>query len=181
MKSITRRHFVGSSVLASALVLPAGCKKEPAATASTNPEAAACADGVCAAPGAESNTDTKSALVCSPASTLLFACSGAADTGEIADRAARALTRAGKGKMFCLAGVGGAVEPLVEGTKKAQTLIAIDGCAMGCTAQCLRKAGFDKFNRIVVTDLGLEKGKSPATQENIDKVVTKAGEFFKEA
>ena len=38
------------------------------------------------------------------ANTLIFSCSGAADVGEIADRAARKLTRERMGKMFCLAG-----------------------------------------------------------------------------
>ncbi len=44
---------------------------------------------------------------CSSATKLIFACSGAADVGAIADQAARKLTRDGVGKMFCLAGIGG--------------------------------------------------------------------------
>ena len=45
----------------------------------------------------------------SGANALIFSCSDAADVGEIADRAARKLTRDRAVKMFCLAGVGGLV------------------------------------------------------------------------
>ncbi len=37
---------------------------------------------------------------------LIFACSGAADVGGIADLAARTLHAEGSGKIYCLAGVG---------------------------------------------------------------------------
>ena len=42
---------------------------------------------------------------------MIFACSGAADVGAVADQAARKMTRDGTGKMFCLAGIGGRVKP----------------------------------------------------------------------
>ena len=38
---------------------------------------------------------------------LVFSCSGAADTAELADRAARKVHRSGEARMYCLAGVGG--------------------------------------------------------------------------
>ncbi|MHC4060784.1 MAG: putative zinc-binding protein, partial [Planctomycetota bacterium] len=59
------------------------------------------------------------ASVCGPASKLIFACSGAADVGEISDKAARKLTEDGAGKMFCLAGIGGKVEPIISAAKSA--------------------------------------------------------------
>ena len=42
---------------------------------------------------------------CSGNPVLIFACSGAADVGEISDKAARTITQEGIGKMFCLAGI----------------------------------------------------------------------------
>ena len=39
--------------------------------------------------------------------TLVFACGGAADVGEISDRVARKLNRDGVGKMFCIVGIEG--------------------------------------------------------------------------
>lgn len=44
---------------------------------------------------------------CGAAPTLIFACSGSSDVGEIADRAARRFMHHGAGRMYCLAGAGG--------------------------------------------------------------------------
>lgn len=116
--------------------------------------------------------------VCSGGPTLIFACSGAADVGEISDRAARKLSKEGIGAMFCLAGVGGRIEPIMKKTISASKILAIDGCNLDCVKNCLENAGFMEFGYIRVTDLGLEKGKSPANEENINKVTSKAIEVL---
>lgn len=102
---------------------------------------------------------------------LIFACSGAADVGEIADRAARQLTRDGVGKMYCLAGVGGGIEPIVETTRSAEELLVIDGCPVACAKKLLEKAGITGYRYLQVVDLGYEKGKAPANEESITAVV----------
>ncbi len=102
---------------------------------------------------------------------LVFSCSGAADVAEIADRAARRLNRNGTGKMYCLAGVGGRVEEIVERTRAAETIVVIDGCDKECGRRCLLGVGIDKFTHVRVTDLGMEKGKSPVTDERVAVVV----------
>ena len=112
--------------------------------------------------------------ICSAASTLIFACSGAADVGAVADRAARKLTVDGAGKMYCLAGIGGQVPGILKTTQEAEKILAIDGCPLDCTKLSLEEAGFTEFEHMKVTDLGLEKGKSPATEENIAMVVQAA-------
>lgn len=112
--------------------------------------------------------------ICSAAPTLIFACSGAADVGAVADRAARKLTEDGAGKMYCLAGIGGRVQGILKTTEEAEKILAIDGCPLDCTKLSLEEVGFAEFEHIKVTDLGLEKGKSPATDENIDTVVQAA-------
>ncbi len=112
--------------------------------------------------------------ICSAAPTLIFACSGAADVGAVADRAARKLTANGAGKMYCLAGIGGRVPGILKTTEEAEKILAIDGCPLDCTKLSLEEVGFAEFEHIKVTDLGLEKGKSPATDENIDTVVQAA-------
>ncbi len=112
--------------------------------------------------------------ICSAAPTLIFACSGAADVGAVADRAARKLTADGAGKMYCLAGIGGRVQGILKTTEEAEKILAIDGCPLDCTKLSLEEVGFAEFEHIKVTDLGLEKGKSPATDENIDTVVQAA-------
>jgi len=118
--------------------------------------------------------DDEKACGCSAAPRLIFACSGAADVGAIADRAARKLTAEGAGKMFCLAGVGGRVEPILEATRAASGILAVDGCPQDCARKCLEEAGFGGFGHLRVTDLGLEKGKSPATDERVAVVAQKA-------
>jgi uncharacterized metal-binding protein len=111
--------------------------------------------------------------VCSGGPKLIFACSGAADVGEISDRAAREMSKAGIGAMFCLAGIGGRVEPILQKTRSASKILAMDGCNLDCVKKSLESAGFTKFEHLRITDLGMEKGNSPATNENIDKVVQK--------
>ncbi len=108
---------------------------------------------------------------CAAAPKLIFACSGAADVGEISDRAARQLTAEGAGKMFCLAGVGGRVSGIMASTEAAQSILAIDGCNLDCARKTLEEAGFHQFEHFRLNDLGMEKGKSPATDERIAQVV----------
>ena len=123
-------------------------------------------------------TDDSKTSVSSPASKLIFACSGAADVGEISDRAARKLTKDGIGKMFCLAGIGGRVEPIMSRTKSASKILAIDGCDMDCAKNCLQQAGFDNFQHLRITDLGMEKGKSAVTDQRIADVAEKAKDLL---
>ena len=108
---------------------------------------------------------------CSAAPRLIFACSGAADVGQVADQAARNLTAEGTGKMFCLAGIGGRVSGIMETTRAAESILAIDGCMLDCAAHSLKEAGFDEFEHLRLSDLQMEKGQTPPTSENIDRVV----------
>lgn len=115
---------------------------------------------------------------CSGGPTLIFSCSGAADVGEISDRAARRLSKEGAGAMFCLAGLGGKVEPIMKKTASASKILAIDGCALNCVKNTLEKAGFNVFLHLQLADIGLEKGKSSADEDNIVKVTSKAKELL---
>lgn len=110
---------------------------------------------------------------CTAAPKLILACSGAADVGAIADLAARRLTLQGAGRMFCLAGIGGRVSGIMKTTEAASAILAIDGCPLDCAKNCLLQAGFTKFEHLRVTDLGLEKGKSPVTDERVAAVAEK--------
>ena len=116
--------------------------------------------------------------VCSGGPKLIFACSGAADVGEISDRAARKLSKDGIGAMFCLAGVGGRVEPIIKKTASASRILAIDGCELDCVKSCLQQAGFTEFKHLRITDLGMEKGKTSIDDENTAKVAAKATEMI---
>ena len=109
---------------------------------------------------------------------MIFSCSGAADVGEIADRAARKLTREGKGRMFCMAGLGGRISGILKTTEAADGVLAIDGCPLNCVKFSLEQAGFTAFKHMQLADLGLEKGKSPANEESINRVATRAAEMI---
>jgi len=109
---------------------------------------------------------------------LIFACSGAADVGGIADKAARKLNRDGVGRMFCTAGLGGRISGILKTAEAADTILAIDGCPLHCVKSSLEQAGFSTFKHLRLADLGLEKGKSPVTEESVNKVATRAAELM---
>lgn len=122
---------------------------------------------------------TKKSCSCSdPANTsptkLIYACSGAADVGEIADRAARIVAKNGGGKLQCANAIGAGLESYVEAAKAADKVLAIDGCINHCAANCLKKAEVTKFEHLVLNHIGLAKQSSPPNKENIAKAVSAA-------
>ncbi|OHE78069.1 MAG: zinc-binding protein [Verrucomicrobia bacterium RIFCSPLOWO2_12_FULL_64_8] len=112
---------------------------------------------------------------------LVYACSGAADTGEIADRAARRLDVENTAWMSCLAGIGGRVSGMMANAGAAPALLAIDGCPLDCAKKTLQLAGFANARHMRVTDLGFKKGKTPATPEAVARVVLRAREMLRSA
>jgi len=80
--------------------------------------------------------------------------------------------------MFCLAGIGGGIRGIIERTEAASMILAIDGCELDCVKSCLHHAGFEGFKHLRITDLGMEKGRTPVTEENIVKVVAKGTEMI---
>ncbi len=115
---------------------------------------------------------------CSGNTDLMFSCSGAADTAEIGDRAVRALHKAGEAKMFCLAGISGKVELIEVNTRGADRLLVVDGCDSDCAKKTMDLGGFSGFIHLRISDLGLEKGKTPVTEERIDMVAAKLRELL---
>lgn len=110
---------------------------------------------------------------CETAPKLIFPCSGSSDVGELADRAARMLTKTGAGRMYCLAGIGGRVSGIMESTKSAAKILVIDGCPHDCAGNTLRQAGFNKFEHLRLCDIGMAKGRSEVCNVSIQKVVEK--------
>ncbi|HNS22684.1 MAG TPA: putative zinc-binding protein [Sedimentisphaerales bacterium] len=115
---------------------------------------------------------------CGGGPKLIFACSGAADVGEIADQAARKLTREGAGRMFCTTGLGGRISGILKTAEAADSILAIDGCPLNCVKSSLEQAGFSTFKHLQLADLGLEKGKSPASEESVNKAAARAREMI---
>ena len=105
---------------------------------------------------------------------LVYSCSGAADVGAIADRAARLLDSEDKAWMSCLAGIGGRASGLLASAAAAPVLVAIDGCPLDCAKKTLELAGSTNVRHVRVTDLGFKKGKSPADAASVRRVADAA-------
>ena len=113
---------------------------------------------------------------CGGTVTILLPCSGAADTGEIADRAARKFAQGGCAGMFCLAGIGANLSGFIASAKGADRLLVIDGCNLDCARKTLaEKRITENIIHVRVTDLGFVKGKSPATAEHVNAVAVELG------
>lgn len=115
----------------------------------------------------------------SVAPKLIFACSGAADVGLVADQAARKLNGEGVGKMFCLAGIGGRVSGIIKTTQAAQAILAIDGCPLNCVKACLEGAGFTDIKHLQLADVDMVKGKTDVNEANIAKAAAHAAAILK--
>jgi uncharacterized metal-binding protein len=104
--------------------------------------------------------------------TLLYACSGAANTGFLADQVARKIRQDGCGKMTCLAAVGAKLSGFIESAKSAAKNIVIDGCPVAC-----EKKIFDglklPYDHVILTDFGVEKGKTEITESVINDMTNK--------
>jgi uncharacterized metal-binding protein len=106
---------------------------------------------------------------------LLYACSGGANVGEVSDRAARELMFTGHGTMFCLAGLGGDIQGMVQTARDADVNLVIDGCAMDCAKKVFDRHGISNYEQIKVTDLGIEKVKGDrCTNAQVEQVVAAA-------
>ena len=99
--------------------------------------------------------------------TVVYACSGCSDAGELADRIARQLSREGAAEMSCLAGIGGRVKPLVNKAETAERILAIDGCPLNCTRHTLELAGFKDFGHLELHALDFRKNSCPVTDDRI--------------
>lgn len=100
---------------------------------------------------------------------LIYSCSGAANTGFLADSTARKLAKEGKGKMTCLAAVGAGLSGFLESAKCADKNIVIDGCPVACGKKIFDANNLD-YEHYILTDLGVEKGKTEITVEVINSI-----------
>src|SRR5690348_12385509 len=89
---------------------------------------------------------TQTPIAPKPPLTVVYACSGCSDAGEIADRVARQLARDGSARMSCLAGIGGCVRSLMATAENAQRILVVDGCPLNCARHTLELAGFKNFD-----------------------------------
>ena len=115
---------------------------------------------------------------CQAAPKLVFPCSGASDVGGLSDLAARQMAKDGTGKMYCLAGIGGRVEGIMEKTKAAARVLVIDGCKEECARKTMQLAGFKEFQHLKLADMGFEKGETRVTAARIREVAAKGADLL---
>jgi len=99
-----------------------------------------------------------------PETNLIYACSGAADVGAIADQVARRIRSEGVAKMTCVAGIGAELPSYVQSAKDSDVNIAIDGCSVACAKKTLEKIGVTPASYIL-TDMGLSKAIRPSRRK----------------
>jgi uncharacterized metal-binding protein len=88
--------------------------------------------------------------------TLILACSGGSNVGQISNNVMIELDKKGVGNAYCLAGVGAALSGFIESAKAARTIV-IDGCPVGCARKTFEKYGIEPSQYFVVTELGIMK------------------------
>ncbi|NWF77953.1 MAG: putative zinc-binding protein [Chloroflexi bacterium] len=94
---------------------------------------------------------------CEASEVLLFPCSGGSNCGQIANQVAVQLTEGNVGKMYCLAGIGAHESVMLDTTRAARRVVAIDGCTVACARKTIEHAGLTVTDWICVTDEGISK------------------------
>jgi uncharacterized metal-binding protein len=109
---------------------------------------------------------------CQPqVTTMILACSGGSNVGQLSNQAAIELTQEGVGKLSCLAGVGARLSGFIQSARDIDKLVVIDGCEVGCAKGVLAQAEVPLRSYLVITDLGIDKNKDMnLKREEIDRV-----------
>ena len=94
---------------------------------------------------------------CEASEVLLFPCSGGSNCGQIANQVAVQLTEGNVGKIYCLAGIGAHESVMLDTTRAARRVVAIDGCSVACAKKTIEHAGIAVTDWICVTEEGVAK------------------------
>lgn len=91
--------------------------------------------------------------------TMILACAGGSNVGQLSNQAAVELTQEGFGKLFCLAGIGAHLSGFVQSSRDIPQLVVIDGCEVACAKKVLEEAEVPVRGYLVITEMGIEKNK----------------------
>lgn len=89
----------------------------------------------------------------------IFPCAGAANVGQLSNRAALYLARHGAGTFMCTAGIGAHQQGITRSAEGCDRIIAIDGCPLACAKNTLEHADIRVNKHIVLTEMGISKTK----------------------
>jgi uncharacterized metal-binding protein len=102
-------------------------------------------------------------------SRMVYACSGVANTGLLADRIARGWMQAGEARMSCLAAVGAGHAKFLSEAGAASECVVIDGCPISCGKHIFETNGLD-HRHVMTTEFGVVKGETKITDEVVQNV-----------
>lgn len=88
---------------------------------------------------------------------LVYSCSGCSSAAQTANSIALGLDRTGELEMSCIAGVGGDVKPLVALAKSGRPVVALDGCALQCAKNCLKRHQVEPDLHFILSEFGVQK------------------------
>lgn len=89
--------------------------------------------------------------------TLIFACSGSSNVGQLTNSLALRLAREDVGTMSCLAGVGAHLSGFVVPAKDCERLVVLDGCEHRCALKTLEHVEAKPHVYINFTEHGFVK------------------------
>lgn len=95
--------------------------------------------------------------LCKAEEVILLPCSGGSNCGQIANQVAVKLTEEGVGNIYCLAGIGAHIPGMIESTRSAKRIVAIDGCAVACARKTIEHTGLTVTDWVCVTEEGIVK------------------------
>jgi len=118
---------------------------------------------------------------CGVERTLIYACSGGSNVGQLANAAAVMFSGKDGAGMSCLAGIGGNIPTMIITAKAASKVLVIDGCPLSCGKKSLNNAGIEDMRHLVVTDLEIEKNYDlDVRDEDLEIVVGRIREMLTE-
>lgn len=102
-------------------------------------------------------------------SRIVYACAGCADVGEVSDLVSRKLRQIGFAQKTasCLAGIGAGIESFIQAAKDVDEVVTIDGCGIACARKMIEGISIQP-TAVILTDMGLEKGKTHVTLELVE-------------
>lgn len=102
---------------------------------------------------------------------LVYSCSGCSSAAQAANYIAVKLDREGEAEMSCISGVGGNVPSLVKIAQSGRPILALDGCALACTLNCLSERGVSADYHLQLQEHGVKKSyHADFDQENADQI-----------
>lgn len=100
---------------------------------------------------------------------LIYSCSGAANTGYLADSVSRKLMKDKIGSMTCLSGLGANISGFIVSAQTATKNIIIDGCPVSCGKKIFERLEIP-YKQFIMTNYGVEKGKTEITEKIIENI-----------